>query len=142
MIYGSVGYVVCVYFFFFKQKTAYEMRISDWSSDVCSSDLHPVPYVGSSDSTRAKEKPFQRLSSTAAAFETIFFGSKKQADRVLHGVHSMHTRVSGELDRDEGNYPKGTPYDALDQELRLWRMAMIADMSRAYSETMVRPLGE
>src|SRR3546814_20092147 len=27
-------------FFFFKQKTAYEMRISDWSSDVCSSDLH------------------------------------------------------------------------------------------------------
>src|SRR3546814_8216058 len=45
-------------FFFFKQKTAYEMRISDWSSDVCSSDLishaiafpyddprqlHPVP---------------------------------------------------------------------------------------------------
>src|SRR3546814_17933485 len=29
---------VC-YFFFFKQKTAYEMRISDWSSDVCSSDL-------------------------------------------------------------------------------------------------------
>src|SRR3546814_10818361 len=28
-------------FFFFKQKTAYEMRISDWSSDVCSSDLYP-----------------------------------------------------------------------------------------------------
>src|SRR3546814_17697198 len=33
--------LVCVsVFFFFKQKTAYEMRISDWSSDVCSSDLH------------------------------------------------------------------------------------------------------
>src|SRR3546814_2383307 len=32
--------MVCVFvFFFFKQKTAYEMRISDWSSDVCSSDL-------------------------------------------------------------------------------------------------------
>src|SRR3546814_10349052 len=31
---------MCSYsFFFFKQKTAYEMRISDWSSDVCSSDL-------------------------------------------------------------------------------------------------------
>src|SRR3546814_5840575 len=30
---------MCV-FFFFKQKTAYEMRISDWSSDVCSSDLY------------------------------------------------------------------------------------------------------
>src|SRR3546814_4666484 len=33
--------LLCVYLglFFFKQKTAYEMRISDWSSDVCSSDL-------------------------------------------------------------------------------------------------------
>src|SRR3546814_1133076 len=43
----SYCYVVCLIsifldlcvFFFFKQKTAYEMRISDWSSDVCSSDL-------------------------------------------------------------------------------------------------------
>src|SRR3546814_4193479 len=31
--------VLFLFFFFFKQKTAYEMRISDWSSDVCSSDL-------------------------------------------------------------------------------------------------------
>src|SRR3546814_2126406 len=41
----SMFYVLCevsvifFYVFFFKQKTAYEMRISDWSSDVCSSDL-------------------------------------------------------------------------------------------------------
>src|SRR3546814_2537666 len=35
----SSGYFI---FVFFKQKTAYEMRISDWSSDVCSSDLHGV----------------------------------------------------------------------------------------------------
>src|SRR3546814_18882517 len=34
-----VMYLVVILFFFFKQKTAYEMRISDWSSDVCSSDL-------------------------------------------------------------------------------------------------------
>src|SRR3546814_10470978 len=32
-------FMLVVLFFFFKQKTAYEMRISDWSSDVCSSDL-------------------------------------------------------------------------------------------------------
>src|SRR3546814_7889266 len=32
-------YSVLIFVFFFKQKTAYEMRISDWSSDVCSSDL-------------------------------------------------------------------------------------------------------
>src|SRR3546814_4165846 len=33
-------FLIYVFFFFFKQKTAYEMRISDWSSDVCSSDLN------------------------------------------------------------------------------------------------------
>src|SRR3546814_4671412 len=44
MVVCYVSYVVllsdtAILFFFFKQKTAYEMRISDWSSDVCSSDL-------------------------------------------------------------------------------------------------------
>src|SRR3546814_13301770 len=36
-------FLVAGLFFFFKQKTAYEMRISDWSSDVCSSDLLQAP---------------------------------------------------------------------------------------------------
>src|SRR3546814_4134270 len=39
-------YVFSVLFFFFKQKTAYEMRISDWSSDVCSSDLAQDDRIG------------------------------------------------------------------------------------------------
>src|SRR3546814_1890699 len=42
VIFSCIYYVVCFYvffFFFFTQKTAYERRISDWSSDVCSSDL-------------------------------------------------------------------------------------------------------
>src|SRR3546814_12110296 len=39
---GKNAYVRC-FFFFVKQKTAYEMRISDWSSDVCSSDLSAAP---------------------------------------------------------------------------------------------------
>src|SRR3546814_4191274 len=43
----SVCFPVVFYFFFFNQKTAYEMRISDWSSDVCSSDLS-FEYVASS----------------------------------------------------------------------------------------------
>src|SRR3546814_7338952 len=37
------------YFFFVKQKTAYDMRISDWSSDVCSSDLRAWPVAGAAD---------------------------------------------------------------------------------------------
>src|SRR3546814_5200937 len=48
----------CVVVFFFKQKTAYEMRISDWSSDVCSSDLAsalaPRSYAQLSGGERAR----------------------------------------------------------------------------------------
>src|SRR3546814_20979764 len=44
-LYMSVFYVFS-YFFFFKQKTAYEMLISDWSSDVCSSDLGQFAILG------------------------------------------------------------------------------------------------
>src|SRR3546814_1416539 len=40
-MYISMLFMFCCVFFF-KQKTAYEMRISDWSSDVCSSDLRPL----------------------------------------------------------------------------------------------------
>src|SRR3546814_4114855 len=43
--------------FFFKQKTAYEMRISDWSSDVCSSDLWPGGGVGRHRNPRKRLKP-------------------------------------------------------------------------------------
>src|SRR3546814_17932122 len=42
-------------FFFFKQKTAYEMRISDWSSDVCSSDLLPCAILELGDDADAIE---------------------------------------------------------------------------------------
>src|SRR3546814_7229579 len=45
-----------VYFFFFKQNTAYDMRISDWSSDVCSSDL--VFFTGHAGFQRAQATQF------------------------------------------------------------------------------------
>src|SRR3546814_15997953 len=45
------------YFFFFKQKTAYEMRISDWSSDVCSSDLNRGTILAKKPSRRGSSAP-------------------------------------------------------------------------------------
>src|SRR3546814_6833073 len=57
--------------FFFKQKTAYEMRISDWSSDVCSSDLSPCQFF--SDMRRIWNAP-------QAAFHRIEAG----IDRHVH----------------------------------------------------------
>src|SRR3546814_7107960 len=67
-------------FFFFKQKTAYEMRISDWSSDVCSSDLG-TPDVGGlrqqcaqagsgGDRWRQPRRPRERRRSTARGGRT------------------------------------------------------------------------
>src|SRR3546814_2540562 len=58
--------VVCIMVFFFKQKTAYEMRISDWSSDVCSSDL-----------ICHKERPFHTvLSCVPAMYDELWTGGK------------------------------------------------------------------
>src|SRR3546814_10013570 len=48
-----VLYVLAI--FFFKQKTAYEMRISDWSSDVCSSDLWAQDYDDGGDKVQASD---------------------------------------------------------------------------------------
>src|SRR3546814_2399730 len=49
-------YIYYCFFFFFKQKTAYEMRISDWSSDVCSSDLAGASRAGACHS-RGRLRP-------------------------------------------------------------------------------------
>src|SRR3546814_1470736 len=46
-----------LYIVFFKQKTAYEMRISDWSSDVCSSDLPKPPRSAPSSPLGAASRP-------------------------------------------------------------------------------------
>src|SRR3546814_9015535 len=54
-------HVLCVFvFFLFKQKTAYEMRISDWSSDVCSSDLESPRHSRTPRPLRGKRVPWPR----------------------------------------------------------------------------------
>src|SRR3546814_10756039 len=57
-----------LFFFFFKQKTAYEMRISDWSSDVCSSDLLVDKDNRRGDGARALEQPRDLLLALAIPF--------------------------------------------------------------------------
>src|SRR3546814_18155945 len=54
---------MCV--FFFKQKTAYEMRISDWSSDVCSSDLSHVAGSCNKNEVSGCAAVYQRMARTA-----------------------------------------------------------------------------
>jgi len=101
---------------------------------------HPVPFIGTSEHSDAKSRPFERLARTAKAFETIYFGTRDQADRVLKAVAHMHHRVNGALPQQEGTFPAGTAYDAFDPGLMFWTMAMLADSSRVAFETLVRPL--
>src|SRR3546814_5288553 len=84
------------YIFFFKQKTAYEMRISDWSSDVCSSDLNAkLPKNG----VPAEGRPVL-LGITKASLQTRSFvsaASFQETTRVL-----TEASVQGKIDSLQG----------------------------------------
>src|SRR3546814_9158755 len=70
-------YIDVVVVFFFKQKTAYEMRISDWSSDVCSSDLVGTQRTGGESAwcDSALSRRARRATGSAGALRTRPCGS-------------------------------------------------------------------
>jgi len=107
---------------------------------LCIGALAPLNYVGTSEHSYAKQTPFRRLVHTGNAFETIYFGSREDADRVLAYVDKLHQGVVGTLPHDAGVTPKGTPYSALDPELMLWTVAVIADSALCFYELFVRQL--
>lgn len=102
--------------------------------------IKPLNYIGTAAHSGHKAAPFQRLTRTAMAFETIFFGSRAEADRVLAYVEQMHRRVHGEIREAAGPYPAGTRYDAFDPALMLWTVACIADAALTMHELLVRRL--
>lgn len=108
---------------------------------LCIGALKPLNYVGTSRHTRSRSTPFRRLSHTGRMFEAIFFGSRPEADVVLARVAAMHKRVKGQLPEDAGaHYPAGTPYSAMQPELMLWTVAVLADSAIWFYERLVRPL--
>src|SRR3546814_6897754 len=90
-----VEVLVWVVFFFFKQKTAYEMRISDWSSDVCSSDLDVIDAMH-----RRHDVDAERQLGIADEREQLTRGIARMDGRVGHGrrriVRSEERRVGKE----------------------------------------------
>jgi uncharacterized protein (DUF2236 family) len=108
---------------------------------LCVGAVKPLNYVGTTEHTRNKSTPFKRIAHTGGMFEAVFFGTRAEADRVLAMVDTMHDRVVGELPFDAGpHYPAGTPYSALDPELMLWTVAVIADSATWFYDRLVRPL--
>src|SRR3546814_10588611 len=89
---GVVFYsdVSCVVFLFFKQKTAYEVRISDWSSDVCSSDLSAAREATARDALRqGRLRSSGRTWKGKATTRSILQGA-------LNGARSEERRVGKE----------------------------------------------
>src|SRR3546814_8965631 len=76
--------VVFLLFFFFKQKTAYEMRISDWSSDVCSSDLGFHKFCENFPYDFVEKKASERESGLSMAYIAISKVSDQIQNRVFN----------------------------------------------------------
>lgn len=97
-------------------------------------------YVGTAEHSRYRDLPFKRLAATGKMFETVFFGTRAEADKVLAVVERMHAKVEGELSEAAGPHPAGTPYRAFDPELMLWTIAVAADSGCHFYERLVGPL--
>src|SRR3546814_6561740 len=84
--------------FFFKQKTAYEMRISDWSSDVCSSDLSSslqgrLPVAGQ------RISPFGAYPSARSRQTGVILESIDECNPLCHDLNPKNPRVIPEIGR-------------------------------------------
>ncbi len=99
-------------------------------------------YVGTAIHSRYRDRPFKRLGATGKMFETVFFGSRPEADRVLAAVRRMHVPVVGEMAEAGGAYPAGTAYSAHDPALMLWTIAVAADSAARFYQLFVRRLGD
>ncbi|MBO0767651.1 MAG: DUF2236 domain-containing protein [Solirubrobacterales bacterium] len=109
---------------------------------LCIGALMPLNYVGTMAHTHWRDRLFQRLAHTAEQFETVYFGTRAQADALLVRVHRMHRQVHGTLPFDAGATAKGTAYDAFNPELMLWTVAIIAESALHFYELFIGRLSD
>jgi uncharacterized protein (DUF2236 family) len=102
----------------------------------------PVAFTGLVGSTGGLSAPFERLARTAKIMESIYFGTREEADRVTARVRDLHARVNGEIDRPAGPHPRGTPYAADRPDMLLWILACLADSALVVYRTFVGPLAD
>jgi len=107
---------------------------------LCIGAANPLNYVATALHTRDRQRPFHLLAQRAEMIETIIFGSREEADRVLASVDSVHERVRGVLPVDAGQYRAGSQYSARDPELQMWTIAMMANSALWFYELLIRPL--
>lgn len=90
--------------------------------------LHPRLFVGTAQHTSHRATPYTRLGLTARLFETVFLGSREEADRALAFTARRHQPVHGTMAVDGGPaHPLGAPYSAADPGLMWWTAAFTLD---------------
>jgi uncharacterized protein (DUF2236 family) len=100
--------------------------------------LHARLYLGTTQHTQHRATPYSRLGLTARLFESVFLGTKEEADRALRFTERRHVPVVGVTDVDGGaHHPKGSPYSASDPELMWWTAAFTLDSVEVMYDTLV-----
>src|SRR3546814_6064202 len=111
-----------MYVFFFKQKTAYEMRISDWSSDVCSSDLskgRPFVLAAGSAVQRSSAEPIVQLDDLAAGIQLSDGPAKIAAPGGRYNMDSEKVALDGPITvRTASGYALDTKDATVDLQAR------------------------
>ncbi|MFL6062156.1 MAG: oxygenase MpaB family protein [Marmoricola sp.] len=102
---------------------------------------HPLLFIGTAKHTAHRESPWTRLALTARLFETVFLGTREEADRALAFTAHRHATVAGTTTVDGGRYvPVGTPYDAHDGEQMWMTAAFTLDSVEVMHDLTVRRL--
>ncbi len=102
---------------------------------------HPVLFVGTAQHTTHRESPWTRLALTARLFESVFLGTRAEADKALAFTARRHASVVGSTAVDGGPHaPPGTPYDAARGDLMWMTAAFTLDSVEVMHDLMIRRL--
>ena len=102
---------------------------------------HPVLFIGTAAHTAHRESPWTRLALTARLFESVFLGTREEADKALSFTARRHAEVVGTTAVDGGpQAPLGTPYDAARGDLMWMTAAFTLDSVEVMHDLMVRRL--
>jgi uncharacterized protein (DUF2236 family) len=103
---------------------------------------HPLVAAGVAEHSAFARDRLGRLRRTLDMSYALVFGDLDTAQAAVRRMDTVHARVRGVLREAVGRFPAGTPYDAMDPELRLWVHATLIDTSLVVYQRFVRPLSQ
>jgi uncharacterized protein (DUF2236 family) len=101
---------------------------------------HPLVAAGVAEHSAFARDRLGRLRRTLDLSYALVFGDLGMAREAVRRMDTVHARVHGVLPAAVGRFPAGTPYDAMDPELRLWVHATLIDTGLVVYQRFVTPL--